>query len=98
MERGVQSSAFLYFDEGCQGDHMRIGLAKNYIRSNALRLLGATCVVVALPLWMNKTDASIDPNPMPHISALEIRTVEFPVPSALQVNVDFGAKYSPSGT
>ena len=92
MERGVHSSVFLYFGAGRQGDHMRIGLTKNYIKSNTLKLIGAGCLVVALPLWVNKTNASIDPNPMPHVSALEIGAVEFPVPSALQVNVDFWRK------
>ena len=71
---------------------MKIGLAKYHIKNNILRLFGAGCLMAALPLWMNDTDASIDPNPMPHVSALEIRPIVFPEPSALEANVVFWRK------
>ena len=75
-----------------QGDNMRLGLAIQIIKNNDLRLLIAGCVIASLPLWMNETDASIDPNPMPHVSALEIQPVVFPEPSALEDNVAFWRK------
>ena len=71
---------------------MRLGSAYNYIENNGLRFFLAGCVLAALPLWMTKTDASIDPNPMPHVSALELDPVVFPVPTALEDNVDFWRK------
>ena len=49
-------------------------------------------MIMALPVWMTKTDASIDPNPMAHISDLDMPDVVFPLPSALQSNVDFWRK------
>ena len=71
---------------------MRLGSARKYIKNNFLRLILAGCMLAALPLWMTKTDASIDPNPMPHISALDLGPVVFPVPTALEDNVDFWRK------
>ena len=71
---------------------MRLGSARNVIKNNGLRFILAGCVLAALPLWMTKTDASIDPNPMPHVSALELDPVVFPVPTALEDNVDFWRK------
>ena len=71
---------------------MRLGSASNIFKNNGLRFVLAGCALAALPLWMTKTDASIDPNPMPHISALELDPVVFPVPTALEDNVDFWRK------
>jgi len=68
---------------------MRLGSANNIIKNNVLRFFLAGCMLAALPLWMTQTDASIDPNPMPHVSALELDPVVFPVPTALEDNVDF---------
>jgi len=71
---------------------MRLGSARKYMKNNLLRLILAGCMLAALPLWMTKTDASIDPNPMPHVSALDLGPVVFPVPTALEDNVDFWRK------
>jgi len=71
---------------------MRLGSARKYMKNNFLRLILAGCMLAALPLWMTKTDASIDPNPMPHVSALDLGPVVFPVPTALEDNVDFWRK------
>jgi membrane-bound lytic murein transglycosylase D len=71
---------------------MRLGLAIKIIKNNRLRFILAGCTLAALPLWMTRTDASIDPNPMPHVSALELDPVVFPVPTALEDNVDFWRK------
>ena len=71
---------------------MRFGMARVLIKNNDLRLLVVGCVLAALPLWMNETDASINPNPLPHLSALDIKQVVFPEPSALEDNVTFWRK------
>ena len=71
---------------------MRLGSARKYMKNNLLRLILAGCMLAALPLWMTKTNASIDPNPMPHVSALDLGPVVFPVPTALEDNVDFWRK------
>jgi len=71
---------------------MRLGSARKCMKNNLLRLILAGCMLAALPLWMTKTNASIDPNPMPHVSALDLGPVVFPVPTALEDNVDFWRK------
>jgi membrane-bound lytic murein transglycosylase D len=71
---------------------MRLGSAKEFIKNNSLRFLVAGCVAVSAPVWMDQTQASIDPDPMPHNSALEIHPDVFPVPIALEDNVAFWRK------
>lgn len=71
---------------------MRLGSAIKIMKNNWLRAFAAGCCIASLPLWMNKADASIDPNPMPHLSTLEIHSDVFPVPAALEDNVVFWRK------
>lgn len=71
---------------------MRLGSGIKLIRNNVLRFFIAGCLSASLPLWMDNTDASIDPDPMPHVTALEIHPVVFPVPTALEDNVAFWRK------
>jgi len=74
------------------GNHMQLGQGVKIININKLRLFIAAGMIASLPLWMTQSDASIDPNPLPHISALDMPAVVFPEPSALEDNVDFWRK------
>ena len=68
---------------------MRLLKSKETIKLGAFSV---ACLMAALPLWMNQADASIDPNPMPHVSALEVHPDVFPLPTALADNVVFWRK------
>ncbi len=71
---------------------MRLGSTIKFKKNKELRLFVAAGLMVSLPLWISDSAASINPNPMPHVSALQLHPIDFPEPTALEDNVTFWRK------